>query len=443
MKIQNLVKKALFVGIIALSITSCKKDKCADTVCPTGYICDEGVCITDPSVTPETNYIVKSGVITEDETWNSDNIYELAGKVIVADGTTLTINPGTIIKGRQGSGSLASALVIARGGVLMAEGTESNPIVFTSTLDNIKKGETMGSNLDENDHSKWGGLIILGNAKISAKIGDTEAQIEGIPADESYGRYGGTNDADNSGVIKYVSIRHGGALIGEGNEINGLTLGGVGSGTTIHHVEVVANLDDGIECFGGTVNIDYALVAYQGDDGFDIDQNYAGTFNHSMVVYNNNGDNFLEIDGPENSTYSNGLFTIKNCSFVSKTNDGLVNLKSKAQGLVKDCHFDGLTKFKLSASWTDNCTVIKTDAYDRFISSQLQLENNNTNAIIQVYTKSEDESVDPFESCPIPSSYNTEAEQIYNGAGNSTSSSATVVDGSEFDWTWTSKNGKL
>lgn len=430
---KNLLTGIVAVAALTISTTSCKKTEiCDDVTCPSGYICDNGNCIVDPNAPIQSNNIVKSGQISANETWSASNIYELAGKVVVPTGVTLTIEAGTIIKGRPGQGSLSSALIIARGGKIMANGTASKPIIFTSTLDNIKLGQKSGTNLSETDHSKWGGLIILGKAKISAKVGDTEAQIEGIPADETYGKYGGTDDTDNSGTIKYVSIRHGGTLIGEGNEINGLTLGGVGNGTTIDYIEVVANLDDGIECFGGTVNINHALVAYQGDDGFDIDQNYAGTFENSMVVYDNTGDEMLEIDGPENSTYTAGKFTIKNCTFISKTSDGTVDLKSKAQGIVKDCKFTGFTKFKLSASFnTSGCTA-KTDAYDKYISTDLKVEGNNTTSPLTVYTKS---------TCSIPGTYQTAVDAIFNAAGNG--SSATGANVSDFAWTWTSIKGKL
>ncbi|MDP5139240.1 MAG: hypothetical protein NWP83_02075, partial [Spirosomaceae bacterium] len=159
----------------------------------------------------------------------------------------------------------------------------------------------------EEGQGRWGGLIILGKAPISVEVG-AEAQIEGIPADESYGRYGGTEAADNSGVLEYVSIRHGGITIGANNEINGLTLGGVGSGTVINNVEVANTADDGIEFFGGTVNVTNALVWSQGDDGYDVDQAYAGTVTNFIYIAGNNSDHGLEIDGPEGSTNANGRF---------------------------------------------------------------------------------------------------------------------------------------
>jgi len=262
---------------------------------------ETGVDCGGPDCEPCQGIVTKAGLLTADETWTSNNIYILAGKVVVDDGATLTIEPGTIIKGEKGTGSLASALIIARGAKIMAEGTSDKPIIFTSVEDNIDVGQNAGTNLDENDSGLWGGVLILGKARGSFKGDVTEVQIEGIPAGDSFGLYGGDDDDDDSGVIQYISIRHGGALIGEGNEINGLTLGAVGRGTVIENVEIVANVDDGVEFFGGTVNASNLLVWAQGDDGLDIDQAYAGTVTNSMVILGETSDHALEIDGPEGS----------------------------------------------------------------------------------------------------------------------------------------------
>lgn len=274
------------------------------------------------NTTPTVNEISVTGSITGTEMWTSSNIYILNQKVVVQDGATLTIQPGTIIKGSTGAGSLASALVVARGGTLMAEGTASQPIIMTSASDNITVGQTMGTNLDQNDRGLWGGLVVLGKAPCSFS-GDVDAiQIEGIPAEDTWGLYGGSNPSDNSGVIKYVSIRHGGALIGEGNEINGLTLGGVGTGTEIDNVEVVANVDDGIEFFGGTVNASNLFVWAQGDDAIDIDQAYSGTIDNVVVHLGEASDHAFEIDGPEGT--ADGSFTLQNASIFgnSATSNG-------------------------------------------------------------------------------------------------------------------------
>ena len=269
------------------------------------------------TTTPQVNVVSVTGSITSNTTWSNDNIYQLNQKVVVQDGATLTIEAGTIVKGSSGTGSLASALVAARGGKLMAEGTASEPIIMTSASDNITIGQTMGTNLDQNDRGLWGGLIVLGNAPCSFSGDVTDLQIEGIPAEDTWGLYGGSNATDNSGVMKYISIRHGGALIGEGNEINGLTLGGVGSGTEIDHIEVVANVDDGVEFFGGTVNASNLLVWAQGDDAIDIDQAYSGTIDNVVVHLGDVSDHAFEVDGPEGTAA--GSFILQNASIFGNS----------------------------------------------------------------------------------------------------------------------------
>ncbi|REE16911.1 hypothetical protein [Winogradskyella pacifica] len=260
--------------------------------------------------------IQKSGILTEDETWTSNNIYQLNGKVVVNDGVTLTIEAGTIIKGAEGQESLASALVVDQGGKVMAEGTASNPIIMTSILDNITVGQTAGTNLNQADTGYWGGLIILGRAPISVS-GDVEtAQIEGIPATEPYGQYGGTISNDNSGVYKYISVRHGGITIGDGNEINGITMGGVGNGTTMENLEVVANQDDGFEWFGGTVNGTNFITWAHGDDGLDADQSWSGTMTNAVVIQTSESGSPLELDGPEGSAATEAGYTFNNITLI-------------------------------------------------------------------------------------------------------------------------------
>ena len=283
-----------------------------------------------------------TGAITENTEWTNDNIYILNQKVVVDNGATLTIEEGTIIKGTPGTGSLASALIIARGAKINAVGTAAQPIVFTSTGDNITCGQTAGTNLDENDRGLWGGLIVLGNAPCSFSGGISEAQIEGIPADDTFGLYGGSDADDNSGVMQYISIRHGGSLIGEGNEINGLTLGGVGTGTLIDNIEVVANVDDGIEFFGGTVNASNLLVWAVGDDGLDIDQAYSGTIDNAVVVLGDISDHALEIDGPEGTAL--GSFTLQNATLIGNTvtsNGEYADYRSRARGTTSNVYAFG------------------------------------------------------------------------------------------------------
>ncbi|MEQ9289872.1 MAG: hypothetical protein RIG77_23290 [Cyclobacteriaceae bacterium] len=396
-------------------------------------------CGDEPAIVPideDSTEEVVSGLISSSTTWTSDKIYELAGRVIVESGATLTIEAGTIIKGREGTGSLASALLIARSAKIIAEGTAEKPIIFTSILDNIDLGEKMGTNLTKTDNERWGGLIILGNAPISAKVGDTEAAIEGIPADENFGLYGGDNAADDSGILKYVSIRHGGSLIGDGNEINGLTLGGVGSGTVIDHVEVYATLDDGFEFFGGTVNASNLMVYWQGDDGLDIDQNYSGTITNFVVSHGDGvgTDEGLEIDGPEN-TLQDGKFTLKDGTIMSDGVDGsAADIKSDAQGTFNNLVFSGYSSATLmfegeysAGDCSDHETKSYNDAVQKLLDGDFVITKTNYGSI-SVYSKT-DENKDPL-CASIPAT-----DQSAAAAKASPDASATGADTSVFGWT--------
>ena len=262
------------------------------------------------------------GNITSDKSLDASKIWLLKGRVSVESGVTLIIPAGTIIKGASGTGANASSLIIARGALIIADGTSDAPIIMTSVSDNIQVGgiyPSSGPALSVNTRGLWGGLLILGNAPASFSGDVIELQIEGIPTSDTNGLYGGADATDNSGSVQYLSIRHGGAEIGEGNEINGLTLGGVGSGTKINQIEVLGNVDDGIEFFGGTVNASNLLIWGQGDDAIDIDQAYAGTIDGAMVILTSASDHGFEVDGPEGST--TGRFTIKNATVIGATDD--------------------------------------------------------------------------------------------------------------------------
>jgi len=292
----------------------------------------------------EPTEIIVSSNVTADATWETGKTYILAGRIAVVDGVTLTIEPGTLVKGQAGTGANATALLIARGGKLMAEGTAELPIIFTSVSDeitpeDIAAGDFSSPNLDPVTNGLWGGLLVLGKATISASA--AEVQIEGIPTSDANGLYGGTVDDDNSGVLKYISIRHGGADIGAGNEINGLSLGGVGSGTTIDHIEVVSNQDDGIEWFGGTVNVTNVVVWNVGDDGIDTDQSWSGTLDNFFVV-SPDGSCF-ELDGPEGAFKAG--HTLKNGTIVASgdlTSGALIDLDPASIVNLENLFFTGL-----------------------------------------------------------------------------------------------------
>ncbi len=367
-----------------------------------------------------------SGQISEDKTLTADGIWELQGRVSVTEGATLTIEPGTIIKALPGTGANASTIIIARGAKIMAEGTADNPIIMTSIADNIKLGQKFGTNLTISDRALWGGLLILGNAKGSFSGDSPENQIEGIPADDENGLYGGTDDADNSGVVNYISIRHGGALIGEGNEINGLTLGAVGSGTSISNIEVVGNLDDGIEFFGGAVNVSNAIVYGVGDDGLDIDQAYSGTITNSAVIGGPISDHGLEIDGGEGSFPAG--FTMDNITLIGnlETEGGqYADLRDNAQGTISNVYATG---FKVDSNVELDNNVVAQN----FIDGKIVFENwvinlpegvNDANSIFQ-------EKTGEGESTIITPPFTEQA------AGWTSKGTTGGADLSVFDWTF-------
>ena len=220
--------------------------------------------VTVSADAPVSEDVVLEGEITEDMTLKATDNVLLRGYVYVTDGVTLTIEPGTVIKGEKAT---KGSLIIERGGKIMAEGTADSPIVFTS--DQPVGARTYGD---------WGGLVLCGKSTVNNTAG--EAQIEGGP--RSY--YGGSDPADNSGVVKYVRIEFAGYPLEPDKEINGLTFGGVGSGTTIEYVQVSFCGDDSFEWFGGTVNAKH-LIAYKGwDDEFDTDYGFQGKLQFLLGV---------------------------------------------------------------------------------------------------------------------------------------------------------------
>ncbi|HRH10092.1 MAG TPA: T9SS type A sorting domain-containing protein [Bacteroidia bacterium] len=212
-----------------------------------------------------------SGTITANTTWSAGTTVLLQGPVYVSNNAILTIQPGVVVRGAKAVAG--SALIICKGSQIMAAGTASSPIVFTS---------------DQNANSRgvgdWGGVILLGKATINYTTGVNN--IEGLPVspESQYGGGGTPNDNDNSGTLSYVRIEWGGYVYGTNQEINGLTMGGVGRGTTLDHIQVSFTNDDGFEWFGGTVNAKY-LISYRNlDDDFDTDNGYSGNVQFGLIV---------------------------------------------------------------------------------------------------------------------------------------------------------------
>ncbi|MGB6223635.1 T9SS C-terminal target domain-containing protein [Haloferula sp.] len=284
--------------------------------------------------------ITVSGDIAANTTWTSDNAYILNKVVFVKPGVTLTIEPGTKIYGTQDTSvtpSTYGSLVVTRGATLIAEGTVNEPIEFTALEErdgfdddddpgtpNVAPDPALG------DGGFWGGLVMLGAAPINYYVGGVnvnENDIEGFPGGSGTDiLYGGSNPTDSSGKLKYVSIRFGGFEFAANKEINGLTLGGVGSGTEIEYVEVFSNTDDGVEIFGGTVNTKHIAVAFCQDDSFDLDEGHQGHHQFWFAIQNEDdslGDNLGEWDGG-NGNILNGtpynLVQVYNSTFIGSSN---------------------------------------------------------------------------------------------------------------------------
>jgi hypothetical protein len=249
----------------------------------------------DPAPVAESNDI--SGDISTNRTLESGKKYLLKGFVYVINGATLTIEPGAIIMGDKAT---KGTLVITRGAKINASGTIDKPIIFTSAIAAGARRE-----------GDWGGIIILGKAPINPSGG--EAKIEGglVPtpgADEkNYIWYGGTDANDNSGVMKYCRIEFAGIAYSPDNEINGLTMGGVGAGTTLSYIQVYRSGDDAYEWFGGTVNADHLVATYTWDDDFDTDFGYSGHVQFGVAhrvktIADQSGSNGFESDNDANGS---------------------------------------------------------------------------------------------------------------------------------------------
>ena len=240
--------------LVILLGASCKKSDNGPTPPPGGG---------DTSVVDTSSNIFIRGVISADQHWVSTKTYHLRGYVYVDNGATITIDPGTQIVSNRDS---AGVLVIYRTAKIMAEGTADAPIVFTSAESTPAPGDL-------------GGVILVGQARGNGNHSVLEGGV-----DAAYSVFGGTNDADNSGVLKYVRIEYAGKAVNPGDEVNGLSLYAIGSGTTIEYVEVIRGLDDAFEFFGGDVNCKH-LIAYNcADDDFDMDDGFRGMIQFAVSI---------------------------------------------------------------------------------------------------------------------------------------------------------------
>ena len=244
-----------------------------------------------------------AAVIGADTTWTSDRVWVLEGLVTVVPSVTLTIEPGTVIVGQKGS-----ALVSRSGGRIVARGTREAPIIFTSA-------KPLGARLA----GDWGGVAMLGQAPVNRE----NFSLRIIP-DSEEALFGGNRTDWDCGVMEYVRIEFGGGQVNGEEALNGLTLGGCGSQTVIDHVHVHFGADDGVEIFGGTLDLRYVLVSRAQDDGFDIDTGWRGTGQFLAVLQDSGGDNAVEIDnlGEDPEATPQTDFTIYNYTLIGDPEGG-------------------------------------------------------------------------------------------------------------------------
>ncbi len=280
--------------------------------------------------------------ISTSTTWTADNTYNLQNQIYVMPGASLTIEAGTLIISDTGVGG---SLAVTKGAQIFVQGTQAAPVIFTSKADQATwTGGDPKTGAWREGVNEWGNLTIMGAGYISenAVAGNTAtpnannvAAMEGLVAGFSGDTkvlYGGGNDDDDSGSISYVSLRFGGKVVGLNNELNGLSLGGIGRGTDIRNVEIMNNVDDGVEIWGGTVNLKYLSIWNIGDDCVDLDQGYRGKMQDLLLVqgYSTNasqgsgvGDNCFETDGAEDSDWQPvTTATIYNATVIGQPVDG-------------------------------------------------------------------------------------------------------------------------
>jgi hypothetical protein len=326
----------------------------------------------DPQITnyPAPTTTVSSN-ITSNTTWTTGTVVNLVNKVFVTSGVTLTIQPGVIIRGDKTTGS---ALIIQKGAMIDAQGTKSSPIVFTS-----------GEAANARDKGDWGGLIILGQAKNNIPGGT--GQIEGFPTGTTGIDYGGTNDADNSGILKYVRIEFCGIAFEPNKEINGLTLGSVGSGTTLDYIQVTYSGDDSFEWFGGTVNAKH-LIAFAGtDDDFDTDFGYRGNVQYALIVRDADysdaaGDsNGFESDNDATGSYNTPMTQpiFANVTSIGPKRDGsfVLPVGEKFEKAYRIRRNSGLSLFNsIATGWEKGLSLESSTTQDNVSADTSNFEGN-------------------------------------------------------------------
>jgi hypothetical protein len=321
----------LSMAIFALSTTSCEKDDTSDIIIEIDQGGNQG------GGDPGDNTI--GGAQNSDLTLQPNTEYILTEALIMAEGTTLTIPAGVVIKANPGAGVY---IAIAQGARIVAEGTSTSPIVLTSNVATPSAGD-------------WGGLIILGRAPInSVGGGDTTStsEIGGLP-------YGGSNASDDSGILKYVRVEYSGGAADASSENNGFSFYGVGNGTTVQFIQAFEGKDDGIEFFGGTVNASNISVIGSQDDSVDWTEGFSGSLTDVYIEHRVAHDKGIEADGfnTDIGNNSNPVFwskpTVTNLTIVgrgSATGNEAIRLRAGTQGIFTNVLIQGFEEaFDLDA----------------------------------------------------------------------------------------------
>jgi len=322
--------------LIAVALTTC-------LVCGLGLTsCSEDAGDAPASVSTRTTENLPE-IISADKTLYANITYVLTGKTYVKSGATLTVKPGTRIEGMYNSDpELASALIITKGGKIMAEGKADSTIVMTA------QNGTKGG---------WGGLVLLGQATVNQGNAGTIEGISGsvVPSGVDV-TYGGSTDTDNSGTLKYVRVEYAGAAIADANELNAFTFGGVGSGTTVDHCQAYHGADDAFEFFGGTVNAKYLVATANDDDSFDFDFGYTGKIQFAVATidaslsYSSNPNGIeCDNDGSATSATPKTHPYLSNLTIVGTSNGAVAG--GGVSGYLKDgAHFRRNCGFTLKNS---------------------------------------------------------------------------------------------
>lgn len=336
-------KTFLTLGIAAALLASCESKDTPDIVINDNSVTNNTTINGPGSGNPGEDIVTLSGVYTEDLNLDADTEYLVTGPVLMANGTTLTIPAGKTIQVQPVG--VNAYIAIQQGARINAVGSSDAPIVFTSNSSNPGAGD-------------WGGLVICGLAPINSTADGSEdtatSEVGGLS-------YGGNVVSDNSGILQYVRIEYAGGAIDGNAELNGLSLYAVGNGTAIDHLQIFEGSDDGVEFFGGTVNVSQVAVVNSEDDSIDWTEGYTGTLTDVYVQHGTNHDKAFECDG-YNTDFSNegGYFSapnVNNVTVVANDPSEAIRLRAGTQGFFTNVVVNNFDEaFDLDGDTGDNPT---------------------------------------------------------------------------------------